>query len=547
MAKTRRLQREAQTFKTEITTFLRLCECVSTPRAIAGYLLVKAGEWDQYLSLDRPDFESDSFADDYLISEIFRKHPDLNCSADPTRAAKESWLAAEERCRETNEILSEYLSGRYSFHPQIEDWITKTQSFIAKTLGPLSSSDLHFVETKTRFGPGSTSAVFGSDVILSRKMVSVFDTTPALYPYWRALIPHHGSIASISLLASNKVTFVPKTSLTHRPIAVEPHLNIYYQLGVGALIRDKLCLAGLDLDKQADVNRSLAGKAQTSGLSTIDLSSASDTIASKLVELLLPPDWYALLSIGRSEYSTLDDQEIRIEKFSSMGNGFTFELETLIFWAIAQSTCVFSVAFGDDLVIDRESAPYLLRALKTFGFKVNEKKTFLAGRFFESCGADYLDGLNVRPFYFKGRYEDHTSAVIRICNKIRLYAHRRNHGFGCDIRFLPAWLFCFHRDSKAGFTGVPLNNGDDGLIRNFDEFCPSLLRYGHQGFLGKVWHHKPKRSMKTDQLGAYVAALKFGSPDISRTCESLRMSVERGQLKSTIAWRWDDPGAWCRF
>ena len=543
----RRFQRESPCFNTELSTFLRLCECINTPRAVSGYMLAKSGEWDQYLALMRPDFESQTFADDYLVSEVFRKHPSLACSADPEKAAVATWLRSEADCRYTNEILSAYFAEGYSFLPGVEDWITKTQRFIAQVLGPLSLKDLNLVDTESRFGPGATSSVSGRDVMLSRKMVASYDVTPALYPYWRTLIPHHDSIRDVALCAGNKVVFVPKTSATHRAIAIEPHLNIFLQLGIGAVLRRKLKSAGLDLDVQADVNRQLAERAHCKGYATIDLSSASDTIASKLVELLLPPDWFALLSLARSEFSYLGDEEIRVEKFSSMGNGYTFELETLIFWAIARSTCQEAVAFGDDLIVDSVSAPELLRALTMFGFRVNEKKTFLAGRFFESCGADYLDGLNVRPFYFKGEYADHTSCVIRICNQIRLYAHRRNLGFGCDVRFLPAWLLCFHRDAVAGQTGVPLNHGSDGLIRNFDEFQPSFARHGHCGYVGKSWQHRPKRSKLTDQVGAYVAALRYGSLDDSRVVEYTRGAVGRGQLKSTIAMRWEDPGAWRAF
>jgi len=90
------------------------------------------------------------------------------------------------------------------------------------------------------------------------------------------------------------------------------------------------------------------------------------------------------------------------EKFSSMGNGFTFELETMIFWAAISSVSdgLISV-YGDDLII--ESAYYhdVISALDLLGFTPNGEKSFYQGKFRESCGADYWDGNEVRPCYLK--------------------------------------------------------------------------------------------------------------------------------------------------
>jgi hypothetical protein len=94
----------------------------------------------------------------------------------------------------------------------------------------------------------------------------------------------------------------------------------------------------------------------------------------------------------------VDGESFMLEKFSSMGNGYTFELESTIF-----AGCVFACVppsrwddcsvYGDDLIVPQKYADRLVDCLETFGFKVNHKKSCLAGRFFESCGTDWFDNL----------------------------------------------------------------------------------------------------------------------------------------------------------
>lgn len=566
--KDKRVRLSVQIFRIELGAFLRVCEGVSTPRSLACYLMAKYECWEQYLALPPPDSESKTFADDYLVTECMRKNPRLpNLGIDRKAVAREKWFWAEAQCKATNDLLRSYRSGGISFPEDFETLLTTATSLIASVLGPLDNHALSFATEKFRFGPGATSSCSGREVVLSRKMVSRFDVTPGLYPYYRTILGKvwEAECGDISLCHSSKVQFVPKDAKTDRPIAVEPHANIFVQLGIGGLLRKRLKAAGLDLDTQADRNRLLASRAHKDGLATIDLSSASDTIAHELVWLLLPPEWARLLDTARTGYASVDGKMIRLEKFSSMGNGYTFELETLIFWSLARAAGDrAAVAFGDDIILTREAAPKLIAALNTLGFSVNERKTFLAGRFFESCGADYRDGLNVRPFYFRGEYHDLTSAVIRICNRIRIYAHRRNLGIGCDVRFLPAWLFCFHKDSRAGRTGVPLNAGDDGLVRNFDEANPSKLRHGHCGYAATVWRVRTKKSTRTSVVGAYLAALLKGYPANSilqsggvmnlhevECSTSYLDEVERGSYAGAAFGRqpvmgWPEPGPWMK-
>ena len=88
-----------------------------------------------------------------------------------------------------------------------------------------------------------------------------------------------------------------------------------------------------------------------------------------------------------------------------MGNGFTFPLESLIFFALAHSVCkpgeTVSV-YGDDIIVPTHRYEALVQLLTATGFLVNTDKSFSTGPFRESCGHDYLSGINIRPCYIKG-------------------------------------------------------------------------------------------------------------------------------------------------
>lgn len=546
MTKRPKLSLAARTFKVELGTFLRTCESVGTARALCCYLLAESGEWDQYLDLPRPDFDSPTFADDYLVTEALRKNPHLTTSYNPREEAKKAWWDAEIQCAQTNDRLVSYNQGGVSpLDRRTNEVIDRARTIISSVLGPLTRAKLDYAESQFRFGPGATSSVAGNDVVASKKYTCSMHVTPRLYPYWRSLA--FRSSQDVELRAYSRVTFVPKTSKTDRAIAIEPHLNVYVQLGIGALLRQRLSRYGLNLDHQADVNRRLARDAIHRGLATVDLSSASDTISSELVWLLLPYDWASLLDVARTEYSVIGDKEVRLSKFSSMGNGFTFELETLIFLALARAAGDSSaVAFGDDIILSSECYPLLKTALDFLGFNVNTKKTFVAGRFFESCGFDYLDGMMIRPFYLKGDYHDYSTACIRIANKVRKYSHLRNCSDGCDIRFVRVWSYARRACPVASTTYIPIGFGDDGLVVNFDEACPSIPEHGHDGYVARVIRERVIVYDSHSSEGALMHALHRGAHETVKSKEMTRR-FKSTALGSQIVPYWPNLGPWKRI
>jgi len=450
-----------------ISNYFKLLECLGTPVALSCWMLGKSNQWADIFAkkIDPTNYDNpQDFRDDYLAVSVLKKSNFLDTGLDRRETALARFREGEEACRETNNRLSLYAASKLMPKDfRVHAVLHRAREHIQKVLG-VNPGTRHGA-FKPRFGPGVTSSVTGQ-VVISKKYMSRIDVTPRLYSYRHDLLGVHQRGLDVRLVASNRVTFVPKDYKTHRSIAIEPHLNVYAQLGVGGLIREALRCDGLDLTNQSELNRFLASIAHEARLATIDLSMASDTLCRELVWLLLPERWADLLDTVRSPFGVLDGVEFEYEKFSSMGNGSTFELETLIFWALALacgSRRSLTSVFGDDIIVEQEVADLLIEVLAFCGFSVNRDKSFLSGSFFESCGSDFFQGVNVRPFFWK---ELEPPLYYKMANDVSSYARIDSHYL--DSRFLPSWLRCVSAVPHGMRVSVPRGYGDVGIVNNFD-------------------------------------------------------------------------------
>lgn len=394
---------------------LCLCEDLNTPRSLAISMMVRYGEWDQLVSMtiDPVNYNSaDAFFSDNLVTEMLRKVPDLPTSFDRKAEAVRNFWSSEQRCYRSNERLSPFVYG--GLLPDSERGVSRVireiQKLIASILGPCPT------DLNGRFGPGSTFSDRGRLSTVPDKMSSrpslVSNSIGFLFPWsetaWAraCAMVNRGPI----FVSGNRFHTVPKDAKKDRGICVEPSINVFYQLAVGRAIRSRLGRFGIDLATAQDLHRSLAREASWDHtLATIDLSNASDTVSRNLVKLLLPEKWYDLLDSLRSPKTLIQGKWVLLEKFSSMGNGYTFELETLLFYAISHVLTELAgihaipgvnvSAFGDDIIVPSSVSNDVLAALSFFGFEPNRRKTFTQGRFRESCGGDYFDGIPVRAYY----------------------------------------------------------------------------------------------------------------------------------------------------
>jgi hypothetical protein len=346
----------------------------------------------------------EAFLRDYLPMSFLRKWKGFRSKEiNPEWAAFSTWTKSEQQCFRTNRRLYlETTTGAYSVAPAA---IIAAQRKIAQVLGQL---DIDRISELCRFGNGATFDLRRGSTHAEKscKPSVTFDAIPWVCKvltgdeYLGSLV---GPFSDLTIVEPNRMVMVAKTVKTHRPIAAEPTLNSYVQQGVGRYIRERLRRFGVDLDDQT-INQDLASIAQRWGLSTLDLSSASDTLCVNLVKLLVPPEWFEMLDDLRCKHTVYKGKRFKLSKFSSMGNAYTFELESLIFYALitAVSTAGVSSVYGDDLIVHNCDYQSTLEILAWGGFIVNGEKSFSEGsRFYESCGRHFFDGTEVTPCYQK--------------------------------------------------------------------------------------------------------------------------------------------------
>jgi len=523
----------------------RLMEDLDTPRSLAVCLLYRYGmerhasgyhyssdeirEHDQLLQLKMPDPSSfdcvSSFADDYQATCYLQKYPFLHTSYDRKKVAIEKFWASEEQCSLTNRrILRMHLTPDSIENGLFHSVFHEVREIVKDVLGPLNMGR---IIDSCGWGPGVSSSCKGNKTSVYNKFQAKLEATPDLIACgvhhvvnaWHPWASFHttardeetGISLPVSLLPTaidrrhgNKLAFVPKNAKTDRPIAVEPHINCFLQKGIGTVMRGRMRKFGLDLDHGQDRNRHFALIGSRDGShSTIDLSAASDTVSIELVRALLPADWFTLLDNTRSKLGCFENKWFRYHKFSSMGNGFTFELESLLFWALSLAILRRHglnsdqlAVFGDDIIVPTQCTEEVLDVLSYCGFTPNPDKTFTQGPFRESCGKDYFRGTLVRPFFLKEEVADVLS-LFRVANALRRYAAMRLSGLGCDGRFRSTWNFLFRQCPKAFQFRISDGFGDGGFVCNFDEAVPIVgsstipspkrAKDGIEGYLTRMW------------------------------------------------------------
>jgi hypothetical protein len=420
-----------------------LCRSVGSPYALAAFSLMEKGD---YVSLSKLDIDPSAYSNhrafqlDYAVYAYVRKYrgfPGADARA-LEQEAKLDFEKIEQKCRLVN-----FLARYRGLERGVEGVISTARRKIFDILGEFSfKKALRGCE----WGPGATSTLKRRDAQLDKKILERrLSVTPRALRYALAYLENdlHWSMARIpaceglccpllsefEVTSNSRFTTVEKTVAKRRVIDIQPTFNLFLQKGVGDYFRKRLQKFGIDLDDQSR-NQALARLALSDGLATIDLSNASDSISSEIVRLLLPQSWFNYLDDLRTTHTLIDGKSVKLEKFSAMGNGFTFELESLIFYAISYAVaselgmeCTATIAvYGDDIIVNSSMATRLIEALSECGFSVNVDKTFTSGRFYESCGKHYYDGIEVTPVYQK-ELIDCASAGIRMCNRVMRLAH----------------------------------------------------------------------------------------------------------------------------
>lgn len=432
----------------------RLFSAFQTPYSLKLLEALHREDWSTLANayVDPNDYtDSSAYFLDKQSESLLRKYPFPGTEKAAGEKARETFDSGERVCAETNGILKRWNQGGDCFPPGVDAIIFEAQRKIRSVLGSFSVEEW---SERCSFGPGSVTGVAGTSDY--SKLSSLPTVTSRLRPFAEALIQRgdawvsavtNGGCIPFKMveIQGGKYSQVPKDAKTNRNIEVQPLMNAFMQSGIGKMIRSRLKKVGINLNDQTR-NQRLAREGSLTGFwATMDLSNASDTICSNLVRLLIPYDWLHAMELTRTHEISIDDEWQKLHRFSSMGNGFTFELESLIFWALSKAACEDSgylgpiAVYGDDIIVPATAFSLVSSVLSSVGFSINAKKSFVSGPFRESCGADWFNGINVRPYFIKENPRD-VASLISIANGLRRSSLRASHGYGCTRAFAPAWF-----------------------------------------------------------------------------------------------------------
>lgn len=358
---------------------------------------------EDLIAIPNPDPEefqdAESFRDSYWRAEVWSKYPFEIEGIDREEVAHAKFFEAEERCSQTNRRLCDLWNRPI---PERYRSILRHAASLLEHL--FAGFTVDEIAENVGWGPGASTSMRRAQATPQNKWVFGAHCTEGCLPYFYAFQRWSGWVFDTPVVVDgNKVTTVPKNAKTDRVIAIEPDWNSFFQIGLGRAIRSRLQRRfGLLRRSASDVNRILARKGSVDGfLATIDLSSASDTLSLGLIEALLPRHVLPHVLNLRSPKGRIGDTDVTYEKVSSMGNGYTFELETAVFYCICRAAAGHATVFGDDIIVPSATYQLVSDVLEFCGFEVNTKKSFYRSAFRESCGGHFFGGVDVTPPYVR--------------------------------------------------------------------------------------------------------------------------------------------------
>jgi len=384
--------------------------CGGVPKFLSGFLGLVFNK-DTGTLLEEP-----SIAAIYSIRQFslaFGKM-ELDCSKERIQRAKDNYFKCELEVREADKVLNEDDQRSYERIAQLL-WRDSFAELDRR---------LYADEFLPRHGSGSTAdRLLGNQKYLLSTWTDRLEKAFPFYKWarfsYKEFDPERVNFHEPGQELPVRVITVPKTLKTPRIIAMEPTHMQYVQQGLLEIIQEiwrrfTIPSAFVCFDSQVP-NQELARKGSLTGsLATLDLSEASDRVSYQHVLGLLRKNTITREAVDacRSRKADLDGTKIRLAKFASMGSALCFPFESMVFLTVIfvgiEKSLGYQLSlndilsfrgsvrvYGDDIVVPTIHVESVKNALETFGFKVNTGKSFWTGKFRESCGKDYYDGVDV--------------------------------------------------------------------------------------------------------------------------------------------------------
>lgn len=339
--------------------------------------------------------------------------------------------------------------------------------------------DLDFIRENMMVGPGSAQKADSTSMVHKLFEGEMSYQNPYLIPLYRAALVGTGFWADaekarfekfgFTRVKGGKLFFASKNAEISRTCCTEPNLDMLFQKAAGAFLELRLKRHfGICLSTQPDNNRELARLGSIDGsFGTTDLVSASDSIGLQRFLRYFPAGFLKTIMLAsRSETAVLPDgRDVVLRMISTMGNGFTFPLQTLIFASVVRA--VYQImgfpcndprtqfgVFGDDIIVRREAYDFTNKMLFKLGFEVNVRKSFNTGPFRESCGHDYVSGVNIRGVYCVSL--ETPQEVSSLINRLLRWGARHGVYLKTTLQTLRSWIRVLR---------VPVSEADDAGVR----------------------------------------------------------------------------------
>jgi hypothetical protein len=291
-----------------------------------------------------------------------------------------------------------------------------------------------------------------------------------------------------TIVEGSRATTVEKDSKKRRFICVEPTVNMFFQQGLMRVIYRRMKAVGLDVELLPEQHKNRARMASiTRAESTIDWSSASDCVGIELLRYLLPPEWFYMVWTLRCDFTTILGRLVPLHMISTMGNAVTFPLETLVFWTAGHAVRLNRLGsntlfpewkdlkrvsvFGDDCIVSTEDTHDFIELCESIGFIVNEEKSFSGENpFRESCGGDYHQGYDVRPYNVRSPHNLRLSSLEpwlyivanRLLKKYIQYFGPRNYVYD---KALWSEILRLFQENRLKLKLVPSDFPDDSGLK----------------------------------------------------------------------------------
>ena len=413
----------------------------------------------------------DSGFDEFYARNLFKKVENVNIGVDPIEVAKNDFKDRLVRQSLTEEKVKYILSNPEEF-PKIHAVL----NIAKKRLSHLMRDFRHYY-IKPRWTMGATKEVARNTDIFTRlknpsgylAMQRNLSILKGKYPLNINLdvlpseLPHEPKYLTMSLSEDIDSFFitahvVPKTARIGRVVGLHPTSVIPVQNGLGDYLVDVCKRVGINISTAQELHKSLAMEHSLTGeYATSDQSNSSDNLLRVLVEHLLPSDIYDFMVAITPQHIEVDGERYHAKMMCPQGNGYIFPLQTLIFHTFVKALQKYyhlddfpAYVYGDDVILHNSVYDYFNRFMEKVGFQPNLTKSHNTGPFRESCGGDYLYGINTRPMYVKTippvNVESNNDVIdwIKFVNGVRRVGYYNNGGAWRSGNFWRFWLECLH-------------------------------------------------------------------------------------------------------